>query len=212
MQKRVVVLTGAAALAAAALLPPDSAGIGLAVALALSALSAGSAAASVLGHLLRVRAEGDGAVLRGARARLHAVDGAPPPKPEFDDVFEDLCMSRDDAAALEVAPLVWRYVDVTIELPDSDDGGRPRPVTLWEPGALRLVEPGATSGRPTDAFDDAIGTVHAVDVMQGGGWVPLDGDQVVGSQRVRIHAGVPEGTDAFKLRYGCEILKNAGPH
>lgn len=170
------------------------------------------AGTAVLRRFLPGMSDANGAALRGARAQLHAIEEAPAPKPDFDDVFEDLCMDRNDAAALEVAPLVWRYVDVTIELPATDAAGRATPMTLWEPGELLLVEPEATSGRAPgpDGLDDAIGVVHAVDVMQGGSWVPLDGDQVVGSQRIRIHAGVPEGTDAFKLRYGCEILKNAG--
>jgi hypothetical protein len=203
--KKLVALAIVAAVVAVFKLLPWWAGVGLVVVLGISAkLLIGT----VFKRFFLGMFETKSAALRGASARLHAITEAPEPKPDFDDDFDD----EDDEDPIERTPRLWRYIDVSIDVPersaDSDQCG----MTMWEPGELMIVEPSAKAGKATDleGFDDDLGEVHSVDVMQGGSWVALDGDKVLGSQRLRLHVGVRPGVDEFKLRYYFEILKNAG--
>jgi len=200
-----------AALAVFKLLP-WWAGVGL---LACLAVSGRLLAATLFRRFLPGMFEAKSAVLRGARARVHAVTPAPEPKGEFDDEFADGFASPfadADGDAIEPTPGVWRYVDVTIEVPERGSN-QDSAMTMWDPGELMIVEPRARPGKAAnlDGFDDHLGGVHSVDVMQGGNWVALDGDKLLGTQRVRLHVDVRPGADLFKLRYYFEILKNAEP-
>ena len=204
--KKLIALGVLAAVVAALKVVPWWAGVGLVVAL-------GASAKFLIGRVFRNAALGlfetKSAVLRGASARLHAITEAPEPKPDFGDDFD--FEGDDDGDALEALPRVWRYVDVTVEVPEHDGSSDcAMAMTMWEPDELMIVDPSARSGKAKDleGFDDEVGDVHQVHVMQGGNWVPLEGDKVVGSQRLRLHVGVKPGVDGFKLRYYFEVLRN----
>jgi len=190
---------------------PWWAGVGVGIALGL-------AAKLLLGTLFKRRFIGmfemKSAVLRGAAATLHSITPASEPKPDFEDEFADFDVDSG-VEPLAATVLSWRYIDVTIDLADRPSEGSSDSMTgsmtMWEPSELLLVEPTARSGKAPniDRFGDELGEIQSVDIMQGGNWVPLEGDRVIGSQRLRLHVGVPPTSDAFKLRYYFEVLKNA---
>lgn len=224
--KKLIALGVVAAVIAAFKFLPWWAGVGLVVGLVLGAKWL---VKTLFGRFFMGLFEMKSQVLRGASARVHGISEAPEPKRDLDDLdAEDL----DDADELEATPRAWRYVDVTIEVPGSPDGGAPiEPAILsddeveedeegadecgmhyWEPEELMIVRPDAKPGKAglLDDDDDEIGEVDSADIWQDGAWVPLEGQKVRGTQRVRLHVGVEPGCDAFKLRYYFEILKNAG--
>ena len=186
---------------------PLWAGVGSVVALGLSAKFL---LGTVFERFFLGMFEAKSAALRGARARLHGIAPAPELRRDFDDDFDDEDLDED--VGIEPTSRVWRFIDVTVELPEPDHNGKDCGMTMWEPGELTIVESEAKSGKAIDleGFDDDLGLIHSVDAMQGGSWVPLDGDKVFGTQRLRLHVGVRPGADQFKLRYYFEILRNAG--
>lgn len=205
--RKLLALGVVAAVVAVFQLLPWWAGVGLVAALAVSAKFL---LGSVFERLFVGMFEAKSSALRGATARLHAITPAPPPKRDLDDEFDELELAGENE--VEPTPFSWRYIDVTVELPLPKANAADCGMTMWEPGELMIVEPHAVSGkaRDLDGFDDDLGEVHSVDVMQGGNWVALDGDKVFGSQRLRLHVGVKPGADEFKLRYYFEVLRNAG--
>lgn len=205
--KKLIALGFVAAIIAAFKFLPLWAGVGTTVALGLLTKLLN---AVVFNRFTVGIFEAKSAALRGARARLHGITAAPGPKREFDDEFDDEELNA--GVGIEPTPRVWRYIDVTIEVPVPDKNAQDRVMTMWEPGELTIVEPEAKSGKAIDleGFDADLGVLHSVDAMQGGSWVPLEGDRVLGSQRLRLHVGVRPGADQFKLRYYFEILGNAG--
>lgn len=135
------------------------------------------------------------AVLNGASARVLSIEPAPPHKPDDEEDAEDLLADLEQ-------PHHWVYIDVQVDVADNPD----TPMNYWEPEDLAVVSEEAQGG-DLDA-DDEVGQVFAVEVMDGGSWVMLDG-KVAGSQRLRLHVAAREGVDRFRLRYYFEILKNA---
>jgi hypothetical protein len=140
----------------------------------------------------------ESAQLRGARARVHAIVPAPEPAAELSELPDLLPPPAHTGQRTRAS--VWRYLDLSIELVDCEDAvpgdGGPA-LTLWDPGALALI---------AFAADAAPAAVDSVDVMQGGRWVPLEGDRVLGGQRVRLHASLPTTFERLELCYGPERL------
>ena len=175
---------------------------GAAASLAVGLLTAGLIRAARTRRVKREIAE-TSQILETASARVHQISAATAPKRR----------SRKSVGPIDNAPDIrWRYLDVTVQIPDWVSGGEPAALPLWTPGLLKVVGPGAQSGEPNDQdrFGSAWCEVARVDIMQGGNWEPLQGDKVLGSQRLRLLIGVPPGHDQFKLRYGFVILDNAG--
>ena len=196
--KKLVVLAVVAALAAAFTFLPWWAGVALVVGLGL-------AAKLLIGTVFRRffvgMFEAKSAVLRGASARLHAVSVAPEPKRDFDDDFVD-----EDVQEIDDAPRDYRYIDVTIEVPERDAESGDCGMMLWEPEELMVVPSDAKPGRDFEDEHD-FADVHSVEMMEGGDWVMLEGEKVFGTQRVRLHVGVTPGVDEFRLRYYFEVLR-----
>jgi hypothetical protein len=129
-----------------------------------------------------------GAVLRGARADIHAIEAASAP---VRDVGEEADHEEPERAR------VYYMVDVTIT-PVNESG----PFGAWEPGELVLVRENA---RTDDIdHDDEVGSVHKVSVWQDGGFVDDEGMKYAGPQRLRLHVGVDEDVSTAQFRYYFE--------
>ena len=141
-----------------------------------------------------------GAALAGARARVHSILPAPPHKAEAD--------AEGGAAdeGIEAGPRNWRWVDVTIEVPER--GGQATPFAMWDPSELMIVSPETRPGKALRDDTSSIAELHGVEIWHEGAWVTLDG-KVEGTQRLRLHASAPHGVDRFKLRYYFELLEKA---
>jgi hypothetical protein len=149
--------------------------------------------------LLPFRAKG--AVLRGAAAEVHALEPAARPleRPALEDRREELGEGDEVGAVLEAdredeVPRDYYRLEVTIT---------PRPATgafkLWEPGEVRLAEPGTK----WDETDDACET-YETEVFQHGSYQPDEGFKYGGPQRLRLLIGVRPGTERLVFRYYLE--------
>lgn len=151
-------------------------------------------------------------VLAGAGIQLHHVEAALAPK--FDETFEE-----DDDERLEREALQYRYLDVSVDVPnasescvlresDEDEEDEEKVPACgfshWEPGELMVVRADATPGFSEE--EDSVGELFGVEIREGDAWVSFDG-KVVGSQRLRLHVGFQPGTKQFRFRYYAEILK-----
>lgn len=191
-----------AAGATAIYLWPSWTAVGGAVAAGLTAAVAARVAPS---RILRRKIAATSRILKTACARVHQITPATPPKRRS--------RARGGARLDTTAPKLWRYIDVTVHIPQSNpQPGGAVPLPLWAPGLLKVVGPDAQNGPPSerDQFGDGWSDVSRIDIMQGGNWVPIEADKVLGSQRLRLLVGVPAGNDRFKLRYGFTILDNGG--
>ena len=214
--KKLIALGFVAALVAAFKLLPWWAGVGLLVGLGLGAKF-------LAGRLFERFAMGmfkaKSSALAGASATLHGIQLAQAPKVESYDDDEDW---EDDE--VEMAPRVYRYLDVTIT-PKGSEGLGTRisedsdedieeiqnscaGFTMWDPDELILVKPDAQEGLDEDS-EEEIGSIVDVALYEDGNWIPYEGNKLFGSHRVRLHVAVDEGHDQFKLKYYFEILKNA---
>jgi hypothetical protein len=195
MRRRLAVLGLLAGLGAAFTLLPWWGSLALLVALAVGARFAGG---RVVRHLLIGAFRAKGAVLAGARARIHSILPAPPYEREDE---------AEGAEGLEGEPRTWRWIDLTIEVPGRDPG-KAGPFSLWDPSELMIVSPETRSGEALMEDTSSIGEIHGVEVWDGGAWVALDG-KLCGTQRLRLHASAPRGVERFKLRYYFELIAKA---
>ncbi len=130
-----------------------------------------------------------GAVLRGARAEIHAVTPAAAPQRSADE----------DSLETDAAPHVHYLVDVTVT-PVPTDG----PFQYWDPGDIRLVHPTAS---PDDTHgDDEAGEIHAVRIWQDGAFVDTEGMKFPGPQRLELHVGVAPTIREVRFRYYFELF------
>ena len=171
----------------------------------VAGLTAAFACRVLASRILRHKIAVSSRILETASARVHRITPAPAPKRRSRAV---------DAETLEAArTTLWRYLDATVHIPRSNPAATgPVPLPLWTPGLLKVVGAEARNGAPSqnDQFGDTWCEVAQIDIMQGGNWVPIESDKVLGSQRLRLLVGVPAGHDRFKLRYGFAILSHGG--
>jgi hypothetical protein len=186
-----------AAVVAALKLLPWWAGVALVVGLGLT-LKLG--AGRLLRRILIGAFQAKSAALKGAWATLHGARRAEPPKPDA-----DTDEPAEEGESKE--PLAWVHLDMTIHVPEGNAGKTP--FQFWDPHELRLAPVDAKPG--PDFEDEAeLGSIAGAEVLQNGSWVTVDG-KLAGTQRLRLHAGLRPGVDAFKLRYYFEILSDRRP-
>ena len=137
-----------------------------------------------------------GAALAGADCTLHGITPTSPPKPDGD--------GDEEGEELEHGPLRWVHIDLTVHVPEGNPGKTP--FRLWDATELQLVPVEAKPGPPPDE-EKSLGRIAGVELHRDGNWVTLD-EKLEGTQRIRLHAGVPTGVEFFKLRYYFEILEN----
>ena len=140
-----------------------------------------------LPRLLKAPFRAKGAVLRGATVRVHSVERSAAAGPP-----------GDEAGAADGAPREHYRIEVTITPPPAEG-----PFTLWGPGELVLVGPGAKAEEP-EGDDD--GEVRALEIEQDGRFLPDEGMKYGGPQRLRFVAVVPPGQERLRFRYYFEIF------
>jgi hypothetical protein len=167
--------------------------------LALGGLAIGAKfmAGSLLKRFIMGAFKAKSAALAGAQATLHGVQRVGPPKPDEGDDPDDVEMPEE--------PVEWVQLDVTVHVPE--DNGAKTPFRYWDPYELSIVPPDAKPGLHEEDGDDGLGHIAGVEVFHEGEWLTVEG-KLPGTQRLRIHAGVPPETRYFKLRYYFEIIEN----
>jgi hypothetical protein len=149
-----------------------------------------------------------GAVLKDASVTVHSVTSAaaPLPAPPGEE-DEDADEQDDDADTPEYEPerdLVWYHVDLTIT-----PQGQSAPFNHWEPGELVLVSPSAKPGAEhlMDGDDeDEIGEIEDLRIWDGEEWREDEEGKYAGTQRLRLHVGLPSEVTEFRFRYYFEVL------
>ena len=137
-----------------------------------------------------------GAALAGADCTLHGITRTTPPKPDAE--------GGEDGEEIEHGPLRWVHIDLTVHVPDGNPARTP--FRLWDATELTLVPVDAKAGPPPDG-EESIGRIAGVELHRDANWVTLD-EKLEGTQRIRLHAGVPADVEFFKLRYYFEVLEN----
>ena len=137
-----------------------------------------------------------GAALAGADCTLHGITRTEPAKLDAD--------GAEDPEMEHHAPLRWVHIDLTVHVPATNRGKTP--FRLWDATELQLVPVDAKAGPPPDD-EKSLGRIAGVELHRDGQWVTLD-EKLEGTQRIRLHAGVPADVEFFKLRYSFDSLEN----
>ena len=137
-----------------------------------------------------------GAALAGADCTLHGITATTPPKADAE--------AGEDREGLDREPMRWVHIDLTVHVPEGNSGKTP--FRLWDATELTLVPVDAKAGPPPDG-EESIGHIAGVELHRDSNWVTLD-EKLEGTQRIRLHAGVPVTVEFFKLRYYFEGLEN----
>jgi hypothetical protein len=132
-----------------------------------------------------------GAVLKGARAEVHAVTPATRPAADGDGDGENA-----DAGLRH-----FYLVDVTIIPTAATDGG----FGMWEPGELRLID-ARKSVSEDDAEGDDVADIEDVELYQDGAWLQDEGMKYTGPQRLRLTVGVVPDSTTLQFQYYFEAF------
>jgi hypothetical protein len=147
----------------------------------------------VLGRLVKrlfmMPFKAKGAVLRGARAQVHAVNPTMAPRAD-DEGAEQL----DDVGSRD-----FYEIEATITPAAAPQG----PFQLWEPGEIRLVPPGF---KPEDDSADDACEIVKLEIQGDGGWHVEEGMKYPGPQRLRLTAAVKRGLRQLRFQYYFELF------